>query len=44
MIESKSDEYLRSYVRKIVIMNLIKETATITENESMPFLDDSMYY
>ncbi|MBQ1172154.1 MAG: trigger factor [Lachnospiraceae bacterium] len=43
MIESKSDEYLRSYVRNKVIMNLIKETATITQNESMPFLDASMY-
>lgn len=43
MIESKSDEYLRSYVRNKVIMNLIKESATITENESIPFLDASMY-
>lgn len=43
MIESKSDEYLRSYVRRKVILNRIKETASITENESMPFLDDSMY-
>lgn len=43
MIESKSDEYLRSYVRNKIIMNLIKETAIITQNESMPFLDASMY-
>ncbi len=43
MIESKSDEYLRSYVRKKIILNLVKESATISQNESLSFLETSMY-
>ncbi len=38
MIASKSDEYLRSYVRYRKIMDLLKETANVTENESISFL------
>lgn len=40
MIASKSDEYLRSYVRYRRIMDLLKETANITENDSISFLAD----
>ena len=40
MISSKSDEYLRSYVRYRKIMDLLKETANVTENESISFLAD----
>lgn len=40
MIASKSDEYLRSYVRYRKIMDLLKETANVTENESISFLAD----
>lgn len=40
MIASKSDEYLRSYVRYRRILDLLKETANITENDSISFLAD----
>ena len=43
MIASKSDEYLRSYVRYRRIIGVIKETATISESNNMSFLADYIY-